>query len=173
MPTTRFRDQLRRLYRGHRSGRLKSRIGLRQPLPEHGAQHRNPRGIVTRFCHAFAQFGALAAPELIEVHRGAGNLAGGHAEQRRGRAGAQRDRQPLDPAAQPHQRRRGRSADCFNGLPGAVARRGRIAKVENQPHRAVGQHALEHFAPVRQRFAIEQDVRDVRAQRRCNREGLQ
>ena len=77
MPTTRFRDQLRRLYRGHRSGRLKSRIGLRQPLPEHGAQHRNPRGVVTRFCHAFAQFGALAAPELIEVHRGAGNLAGG------------------------------------------------------------------------------------------------
>jgi hypothetical protein len=58
-------------------------------------------------------------------------------------------------------------------MPFAFIRGRRRAEVEDQPHRAIGQHALAHLVAFRNGFAIQQDVRDMRPQRGPHRDRAQ
>jgi hypothetical protein len=101
------------------------------------------------------------------------DLARGQAQQGRRCAGPQRDGHAFHLLAHAHHDRCGRSADRLHRLPRAFARGRRCTEIEDEAYRAIGQHALQNLMPRREGLAIQEDVRDMRTQRRTHRKRAQ
>nr|WP_287982579.1 hypothetical protein [Piscinibacter sp.] len=126
--------------------------------PQQRLQQRGTGRVAARQRHPLGQVTARAAPQIVQRQHAAGQVVRRHPQQRGGGAGLQRGGETVHRALQGHQRRGRPGADHFGMRP--------LAQVHGQPHRAVGQHALEQRLPRRERLAVEQQVRQRVAQRR-------